>query len=474
LTPREIVAELDKYVIGQKQAKRAVALAMRQRQRRQKHGPEMRDDVLPKNILMIGPTGVGKTEIARRLAKLAHSPFLKVEASKYTEVGYVGRDVESMIRDLVEIGVNMVRDEQVVAVRAKAEENAEERLLDLLLPPRPAAPDEHATQVREETQRTRERLREQLREGRFDDRMVEIEVREKGGFPSLEIITGANVEEVEFNLKDMMPGMFQGRSKKKRVPVRDAKTALAQEEEQKLIDMDQVARVAVDRVQQSGIIFLDEIDKIAGREGGHGPDVSREGVQRDILPIVEGTTVNTKHGMVRTDHILFIAAGAFHVSKPSDLIPELQGRFPIRVELEALGQAEFVRILTEPRSALIKQYAALMATEDVTLDFADDAIELVAEFAALVNERTETIGARRLHTVMERLLDEISFEGPELAEKSLTIDATYVRRMLVRGDGWSRGGRAYSRPLRRPSIPEFYSKPLRSQCERDRRSARTT
>jgi ATP-dependent HslUV protease ATP-binding subunit HslU len=381
--------------------------------------------------LMIGPTGVGKTEIARRLAKLAHSPFLKVEASKYTEVGYVGRDVESMIRDLVEIAVNMVRDEQIVAIRAKAEENAEERLLDLLLPPRPFAPDENAAQVREETQRTRERLREQLREGRFDDRMVEIEVREKAGFPSLEIITGANVEEVEFNLKDMMPGMFQGRSKKKRVAVRDAKTALAQEEEQKLVDMEQVSRVAVDRVQQAGIIFLDEIDKIAGREGGHGPDVSREGVQRDILPIVEGTTVNTKHGIVRTDHILFIAAGAFHVSKPSDLIPELQGRFPIRVELEALGQAEFVRILTEPRSALIKQYAALMATEDVTLHFADDAIQLVAEFAALVNERTENIGARRLHTVMERLLDEISFEGPELAEKSITIDAAYVRRMLA-------------------------------------------
>ena len=431
LTPREIVAELDKYVIGQKQAKRAVAIALRNRMRRQKLGPEMRDDVLPKNILMIGPTGVGKTEIARRLAKLAHSPFLKVEASKYTEVGYVGRDVESMIRDLVEIAVNMVRDEQIVAVRAKAEENAEERLLDLLLPPRPFAPDESASQVREETQRTRDRLREQLREGRFDDRMVEIEVREKGGFPSLEIITGANVEEVEFNLKDMMPGMFQGRSKKKRVPVRDAKIALAQEEEQKLIDMDQVARVAVDRVQQSGIIFLDEIDKIAGREGGHGPDVSREGVQRDILPIVEGTTVNTKHGIVRTDHILFIAAGAFHVSKPSDLIPELQGRFPIRVELEALGQAEFVRILTEPRSALIKQYTALLGTEGLTLGFADDAIELVAEFAALVNERTENIGARRLHTVMERLLDEISFEGPELAEKSITIDAPYVRRMLA-------------------------------------------
>jgi ATP-dependent HslUV protease ATP-binding subunit HslU len=431
LTPREIVAELDKYVIGQKQAKRAVAIALRNRMRRQKLGPDMRDDVLPKNILMIGPTGVGKTEIARRLAKLAHSPFLKVEASKYTEVGYVGRDVESMIRDLVEIAVNMVRDEQIVEVRAKAQENAEERLLDILLPPRPFAPDENAAQVREETQRTRERLREQLREGRFDEKMVEIEVRDKGGFPSLEIITGANVEEVEFNLKDMMPGLFQGRSKKKRVPVRDARPALAQEEEQKLIDMDQVARVAVDRVQQSGIIFLDEIDKIAGREGGHGPDVSREGVQRDILPIVEGTTVNTKHGMVRTDHILFIAAGAFHVSKPSDLIPELQGRFPIRVELEALGQAEFVRILTEPRSALIKQYVALMATENVTIGFADDAIELVAEFAALVNERTENIGARRLHTVMERLLDEISFEGPELAEQSITIDADYVRRMLA-------------------------------------------
>ena len=431
LTPREIVAELDKYVIGQKQAKRAVAIALRNRMRRQKLGPEMRDDVLPKNILMIGPTGVGKTEIARRLAKLAHSPFLKVEASKYTEVGYVGRDVESMVRDLVEISVNMVRDEKIVEVRAKAQENAEERLLDLLLPPRPFAPDENATQVREETQRTRERLREQLREGRFDDRMVEIEVRDKGGFPSLEIITGANVEEVEFNLKDMMPGLFQSRSKKKRVPVRDAKTALAQEEEQKLIDMEQVARVAVDRVQQSGIIFLDEIDKIAGREGGHGPDVSREGVQRDILPIVEGTTINTKHGIVRTDHILFIAAGAFHVSKPSDLIPELQGRFPIRVELEALGQAEFVRILTEPRSALIKQYTALMATEGIALDFAADAIQLVAEFAAIVNERTENIGARRLHTVMERLLDEISFEGPELADKSITIDAPYVRRMLA-------------------------------------------
>ncbi len=432
MTPREIVTELDKHVVGQKQAKRAVAIALRNRLRRQQLAPEMRDDVLPKNILMIGPTGVGKTEIARRLAKLAHSPFLKVEASKYTEVGYVGRDVESMVRDLVEIAVNMVKDEQRVDVRAKAELNAEERLLDLLLPPRPHAPDEDAAGVRDETHRTRERLREQLREGRFDDRVVEIEVREKGGFPSLEIITGANVEEVEFNLKDMMPGLFQGRSKKKRVPVRDAKVALTQEEEQKLIDMDQVARIAVERVQQSGIIFIDEIDKVAGREsGGHGPDVSREGVQRDLLPIVEGTTVNSKHGMVRTDHILFIAAGAFHVSKPSDLIPELQGRFPIRVELEALGQAEFVRILTEPRSALVKQYIALMATEGVTLAFAEDAVQLIAEFATLVNERTENIGARRLHTVMERLLDEISFEGPELADKAITIDAAYVRRMLA-------------------------------------------
>jgi ATP-dependent HslUV protease ATP-binding subunit HslU len=431
LTPREIVAELDKHVIGQKQAKRAVAIALRNRMRRQKLAPEMRDDVLPKNILMIGPTGVGKTEIARRLARLAQSPFLKVEASKFTEVGYVGRDVESMVRDLVEIAIGMVRDEKVVEVRTKAEQNAEERLLDLLLPPRPFAPDEDVSHVRDETQRTRERLREQLREGRFDDRIVEIEVREKGGFPSLEIITGANVEEVEFNLKDMMPGLFQGRSKKKRVPVREAKTALAQEEEQKLVDMEQVARIAVDRVQQSGIIFIDEIDKIAGREGGHGPDVSREGVQRDILPIVEGTTVNTKHGIVRTDHILFIAAGAFHVSKPADLIPELQGRFPIRVELEPLGQAEFVRILTEPRSALVKQYTALMATEEVMLEFADDAIQLIAEFATVVNERTENIGARRLHTVMERLLDEISFEGPDLADKSITIDAAYVRRMLA-------------------------------------------
>ena len=430
LSPREIVIELDKYVIGQRAAKRAVAIALRNRMRRQKLPPELADEVAPKNILMIGPTGVGKTEIARRLAKLAQSPFLKVEASKFTEVGYVGRDVESMVRDLVEIAVNMVRDEQVEQVKAKAAQNAEERVLDLLLPPRPYAPDEDPSRLREETQQTRDRLREQLRAGKFDERLVEIEVREKG-FPSLEIVSGSSIEEIEFNLKDMMPGMFQGRSKKKRVPVRDAMRTLEQEEQQKLVDMDQVSRTALERVQQAGIIFVDEIDKIAGREGGQGPDVSREGVQRDILPIVEGTTVNTKHGMVKTDHILFVAAGAFHVAKPSDLIPELQGRFPIRVELEALGRAEFVRILTEPRNALIKQYVALIETEGVQLSFTEDAIELIAEYAALVNERTENIGARRLHTVMERLLDEISFEGPDLAEKSITIDADYVRRMLA-------------------------------------------
>ncbi|MGE3274181.1 MAG: ATP-dependent protease ATPase subunit HslU [Vicinamibacterales bacterium] len=430
LTPREIVAELDKYVVGQKQAKRAVAIALRNRMRRQKLAPELADEVAPKNILMIGPTGVGKTEIARRLARMTQSPFIKVEASKFTEVGYVGRDVESMVRDLAELAVDMVREEQLEAVHQKAAVAAEDRLLDLLLPPRPAAPDEDPLKVREQAERTRERLREQLREGKLDERIVEIEVSQKG-FPSLEIITGSNVEEVEFNLKDMMPGLFQGRSKRKRMAVPEALEALTQEEEGKLVDMDSVARIAVDRVEQAGIIFIDEIDKVAGREGGHGPDVSREGVQRDILPIVEGTTVNTKYGMVRTDHILFVAAGAFHVSKPADLIPELQGRFPIRVELEALGRAEFVRILTEPRGSLVKQYIALLATEGLEITFADEAVELIAEFATLVNERTENIGARRLHTVMERLLDEISFEAPDLGEKSITIDAAYVRRMLA-------------------------------------------
>ena len=431
LTPREIVAELDKYVVGQARAKRAVAIALRNRLRRQKLPPELAEDVAPKNILMIGPTGVGKTEIARRLARLAQSPFIKVEASKFTEVGYVGRDVESMVRDLVELAVGMVREERLEEVRGKAALNTEERLLDLLLPPRPAAPPAPPGGGRDEMSGTRQRMREQLREGRLDDRQVEIDVQEKGSFPSFELIAGGSVEDLGSNLRDMMPGLFQGRAKRRRVTVAEARERLVQEEEQKLIDMESVASAAVERVEQAGIIFVDEIDKIAGREGGHGPEVSREGVQRDILPIVEGTTVNTKHGMVRTDHILFIAAGAFHVSKPSDLIPELQGRFPIRVELEPLGQAEFVRILTEPKSALIKQYMALMATEGVDLRFTDEGVAAIAECAAVVNERTENIGARRLHTVMERLLDEVSFEAPTLADKSITIDAPYVQRMLA-------------------------------------------
>jgi ATP-dependent HslUV protease ATP-binding subunit HslU len=433
LTPRQIVTELDKYVVGQHQAKRAVAIALRNRMRRQKLPAEMAEEVAPKNILMIGPTGVGKTEIARRLAKLAQSPFLKIEASKFTEVGYVGRDVESMIRDLTEIAVELVREERTAEVREKAKMAAEERVLDLLLPPLPAAAeyDDNAATIREQSQRTREKLREQLREGRLDHKQLEIDVRERS-FPSFEIIAGSSVEEVDINMKDMMPGLglFQGRTRKRRVPVPEALEALQKEEEQKLVDMDSVARAAVERVQEAGIIFLDEIDKVAGREGGHGPDVSREGVQRDILPIVEGTTVNTKYGMVKTDHILFIAAGAFHVSKPSDLIPELQGRFPIRVELEPLGREDFVRILTEPKNALVRQYTALLSTEGVTLTFTPDSIGRLADIATLVNERTENIGARRLHTVMEKLLDNVSFDAPDLVEKSLTIDAAYVDRML--------------------------------------------
>jgi ATP-dependent HslUV protease ATP-binding subunit HslU len=448
LTPREIVVELDKHVIGQKDAKRAVAIALRNRMRRQKLSAELAEEIIPKNIIMIGPTGVGKTEIARRLAKLANSPFLKVEASKFTEVGYVGRDVESMVRDLVEIAIDNVREEKLEDVADKAELNAEERLLDILLPPsgQTSSPSTGSsassplasggvvidgnTALTESSNRTREKLRQQLREGKLDERMVEIDVRERN-FPSFEIMTNQGVEEMDVNLKDMLPSIFGQRTKKRKMKVNEAFEYLIQEEEQRLIDMDQVTRMAIDRVENAGIIFLDEIDKIAGREGGHGPDVSREGVQRDILPIVEGTTVNTRYGMVRTDHILFIAAGAFHVSKPSDLIPELQGRFPIRVELQSLTMEDFIRILTEPKSSLVKQYTALLETEGVKLEFTRESLEEIAHFAFRVNESTENIGARRLHTIMERVLDELSFDAPEKKGEHVTIDAEYVRKMLT-------------------------------------------
>ena len=436
MTPREIVAELDKHVVGQHEAKRAVAIALRNRMRRQKLSSELAEEILPKNIIMIGPTGVGKTEIARRLARLTSSPFLKVEASRFTEVGYVGRDVESMIRDLVEIGIEMVREEKLEEIADRAEQNAEERLLDLLLPPTPPPKKDPVNGEEQRRQadhfsRTREKLRSQFREGKLDDRLVEVDIRERS-LPSFEVISSSGVEEMDINIKDLLPGMFGQRTKKRKMKVAEAIDHLTQEEENRLIDMDQVTRTAVERAEQSGILFIDEIDKISGRERAQGgPDVSREGVQRDILPIVEGTTVNTRYGMVRTDHILFIAAGAFHTSKPSDLIPELQGRFPIRVELRALNVDDFIRILQEPKSALVKQYTALLGTEGIQLSFTKDAIEELAGFAATVNDQTENIGARRLHTIMERLLDEISFEGPDLKKKDVRIDREYVRNQLA-------------------------------------------
>ena len=434
MTPREIVLELDKYIVGQAAAKRAVAVALRNRVRRQKLPPEIADDVLPKNILMIGPTGVGKTEIARRLARLAGCPFIKVEASKYTEVGYVGRDVESMVRDLVETSIDMIREEKLDEVADRAEQAAEERVLDLLLPPLPSpapgTPESEVTAQREQNLRTREKLRVQLREGKLDQRMVDLEVRERL-MPAFEIISNQGVEEMDSNIKEMFSNIFGQQKKKRKMSVADAFEYLIQEEENKLLDMDLVTRMAVERAEQMGIIFIDEIDKVAGRESGHGPDVSREGVQRDILPIIEGTTVNTRYGMIRTDHILFIAAGAFHVTKPSDLIPELQGRLPIRVELQSLKEEDFIRILTEPKNALIKQYAALLETEGLKLNFTEDAVAAVARFATSVNEQTENIGARRLHTILEKVLDDISFEAPDLKKKNVKIDAAYVNKQLV-------------------------------------------
>ncbi len=430
LSPREIVEVLDRYVIGQRDAKRMVAIALRNQWRRQQLSPELREEIFPKNIIMIGPTGVGKTEISRRLAKLADAPFIKVEASKFTEVGYVGRDVESIIRDLTEQSVNLVKSSSLKRVERKAEDLAEDRVLDLLLPPSPS----RGVQEEEPGQpasgdNTRQKLRKQLREGRLDNRTVEIEIKERG-LPVGIISNVGGMEELENHLRDMLGGLMPGKKKDRVMKIPDALKYFAQEEAQKLIDMDEVTRDAVERVEQSGIVFLDEIDKIAGREKNMGPDVSREGVQRDLLPIVEGSTINTKYGPVKTDHILFIAAGAFHVAKPADLIPELQGRFPIRVELEALTRGDLVRILTEPRNALVKQYEALMETEGITLDFTREGIEAIAAIAVEVNDRTENIGARRLFTIVERLLEEVSFEAQELKEKKVVIDASYVNEHL--------------------------------------------
>ena len=431
LTPREIVAELDKYIIGQKAAKKAVAIALRNRYRRRRLPPDLADEIAPKNILMIGPTGVGKTEISRRLAKLTSSPFLKIEASKFTEVGYVGRDVESMIRDLVRISVDMVKQEKVAEIVEKARAAVEEKLLDILLPPAPKKRDDAAAGEEEETsfRDTREKLRTQLRSGALDERTVEIEVKEKTT-PPVEVVSNAGIEEIGFQIQDLLPGFLGGRTKRRKMKLKEARELILEEEEKRLVDMDQVSRLAVERVEQSGIIFLDEVDKIAGRESGRGPDVSREGVQRDLLPIIEGTTVNTRFGLVRTDHILFIGAGAFHVSKPSDLIPELQGRFPIRVELTPLTRDDFVRILTEPENALIRQYEALLGTEGVQVAFTPDAVDEIADIAEKVNADAENIGARRLHTVVEKVMEDISFAAPDVAEKSLRIDRNYVHDHL--------------------------------------------
>jgi len=429
LTPREIVAELDKYIIGQEAAKKAVAIALRNRYRRRKLPPDLADEIAPKNILMIGPTGIGKTEISRRLAKLTYSPFLKIEASKFTEVGYVGRDVESMIRDLVRISVEMVKSEKIEEVKEKAHKNVEEKILDLLLPPLKRKTGDLDEGSHLGFQETREKFRRQLRDGLLDERMVEIDVKEKMASP-MEIFSNSGVEEIGIQIQEILPGFFGGKSKRRRIKIKEALEYLLEDEEKRLIDMDQVARLAVERVEHSGIIFLDEVDKIAGRETGRGPEVSREGVQRDLLPIIEGTTVNTRFGLVRTDHILFIGAGAFHVSSPADLIPELQGRFPIRVELTPLDKKDFIRILTEPENALIKQYEALLATEGVDVNFAEDAIDEIAEIAEKVNEDAENIGARRLHTVMEKVMEEISFKAPNIKKKKIPINRKYVQSQL--------------------------------------------